>query len=51
MKVGWGEIGKVDGKRINGKNILVWGMIGMIVKGMIVVIKEYYKGKKKRKVN
>ena len=51
LTVGWGEIGTVAGQAINGANLFVCGIVGLIVTGLIVIITEYYTGTDKRPVN
>lgn len=51
MTVGWGDIGVVDGITINGWNLFICGLIGLVVTALIVVITEYYTGTNKRPVN
>lgn len=51
LTVGWGEIGIVAGQAINGANLFVCGIVGLIVTGLIVIITEYYTGTDKRPVN
>src|SRR3984885_3464478 len=48
--VGWGEIGTVAGKAVNGSSLFVCGLVGLAVTGLIVVITEYYTGTGKRPV-
>jgi K(+)-stimulated pyrophosphate-energized sodium pump len=48
--VGWGDIGTVAGKAVNGSSLFVCGLIGLVVTGLIVVITEYYTGTGKRPV-
>src|SRR5580693_1319427 len=48
--VGWGEIGTVAGKVVNGSSLFVCGLVGLAVTGLIVVITEYYTGTGKRPV-
>jgi K(+)-stimulated pyrophosphate-energized sodium pump len=48
--IGWGEIGKVEGMAITGKNLFYCGLIGLVVTGLIVWITEYYTGTGKRPV-
>ena len=48
--IGWGEIGKVAGMSITGKNLFICGILGLIVTGLIVWITEYYTGTGKRPV-
>ena len=47
---GWGEIGKVAGQSITGKNLFICGLVGLVVTGLIVWITEYYTGTGKRPV-
>src|ERR1044071_1405822 len=42
--IGWGEIGKVAGMSITGKNLFLCGILGLVVTGLIVWITEYYTG-------
>ncbi|MDN5926911.1 MAG: sodium-translocating pyrophosphatase [Hyphomicrobiales bacterium] len=57
LTIGWGDIGTVksltDGTDtvINGTDLFVCGLIGLVVTGLIVVITEYYTGTNKRPVN
>jgi len=51
LTIGWGDIGEVAGQTINGTNLFLCGLIGLIVTGLIVVITEYYTGTNKRPVN
>ncbi|WP_028034601.1 sodium-translocating pyrophosphatase [Chelativorans sp. J32] len=51
LTIGWGDIGTVNGITINGTNLFVCGLVGLIVTGLIVVITEYYTGTNKRPVN
>lgn len=51
MTIGWGDIGVVSGQTINGMNLFICGLVGLIVTGLIVVITEYYTGTNKRPVN
>jgi K(+)-stimulated pyrophosphate-energized sodium pump len=48
--IGWGEIGKVAGMSITGKNLFICGVLGLVVTGLIVWITEYYTGTGKRPV-
>src|SRR6185295_7396121 len=48
--IGWGEIGKVAGMSITGKNLFLCGILGLVVTGLIVWITEYYTGTGKRPV-
>ena len=48
--IGWGEIGKVAGMSITGKNLFFCGILGLVVTGLIVWITEYYTGTGKRPV-
>ncbi len=48
--IGWGEIGKVAGMSIIGKNLFFCGILGLVVTGLIVWITEYYTGTGKRPV-
>ena len=50
LVVGWGEIGVVAGKTVNGWALFICGLVGLIVTGLIVVITEYYTGSGKRPV-
>jgi len=51
LTIGWGDIGTVNGITVNGTNLFVCGLVGLIVTGLIVVITEYYTGTNKRPVN
>ena len=51
LTVGWGEIGEVAGKTIEGRYLFYCGLIGLVVTGLIVIITEYYTGTNKRPVN
>ncbi|MCR9124144.1 MAG: sodium-translocating pyrophosphatase [Phyllobacteriaceae bacterium] len=51
LTVGWGEIGEVAGKTIQGRYLFYCGLIGLVVTGLIVIITEYYTGTNKRPVN
>jgi K(+)-stimulated pyrophosphate-energized sodium pump len=48
--IGWGEIGKVAGMVITGKNLFICGILGLVITGLIVWITEYYTGTGKRPV-
>jgi K(+)-stimulated pyrophosphate-energized sodium pump len=48
--VGFGDIGTVSGREINGANLFVCGIIGLVVTGLIVWITEYYTATGKRPV-
>jgi K(+)-stimulated pyrophosphate-energized sodium pump len=48
--IGWGEIGKVAGMAITGKNLFICGILGLVITGLIVWITEYYTGTGKRPV-
>jgi K(+)-stimulated pyrophosphate-energized sodium pump len=48
--VGWGEIGVVAGKPVNGGSLFICGIVGLIITALIVVITEYYTGTGKRPV-
>ncbi len=51
LTIGWGDIGMVAGAVVNGTNLFICGVIGLIVTALIVVITEYYTGTNKRPVN
>ncbi len=56
LTIGFGDVGTVEslsGERfvINGFNLFLCGIVGLIVTGLIVVITEYYTGTDKRPVN
>ncbi len=57
LTIGWGEVGSVKSLSggadtvINGTDLFVCGLVGLIVTGLIVVITEYYTGTNKRPVN
>jgi K(+)-stimulated pyrophosphate-energized sodium pump len=57
LTIGWGDVGTVKALTggaetvINGTDLFVCGVIGLIVTGLIVVITEYYTGTNKRPVN
>ena len=50
LVVGWGEIGVVAGKSVDGWALFICGLVGLVVTGLIVVITEYYTGTGKRPV-
>jgi K(+)-stimulated pyrophosphate-energized sodium pump len=56
LTIGWGDVGTVKSLTggadtvINGTDLFVCGLIGLIVTGLIVVITEYYTGTGKRPV-
>jgi K(+)-stimulated pyrophosphate-energized sodium pump len=51
MTIGWGDVALADGRVINGMNLFICGVVGLIVTGLIVIITEYYTGTNKRPVN
>ncbi|HET7411309.1 MAG TPA: sodium/proton-translocating pyrophosphatase, partial [Pararhizobium sp.] len=57
LTIGWGDIGAVhsvvsgEPLTINGTDLFICGIIGLVVTGLIVVITEYYTGTNKRPVN
>ncbi|MGN6769722.1 MAG: sodium-translocating pyrophosphatase [Rhizobiaceae bacterium] len=57
LTIGWGDVGTVKSLTggadtiINGTDLFVCGLIGLVVTGLIVVITEYYTGTNKRPVN
>ena len=51
MTIGWGDIGTVGSITVNGTNLFICGLVGLVVTGLIVVITEYYTGTNKRPVN
>ncbi|MGN6464681.1 MAG: sodium-translocating pyrophosphatase [Rhizobiaceae bacterium] len=57
LTIGWGDVGTVKSLTggtdtvVNGTDLFVCGLIGLIVTGLIVVITEYYTGTNKRPVN
>src|SRR5690606_5253289 len=51
MTIGWGDITLASGEVLNGTNLFICGLIGLVVTGLIVVITEYYTGTNKRPVN
>ena len=55
LTIGWGNVGTVktlggSDLVINGTNLFVCGIVGLIVTGLIVIITEYYTGTGKRPV-
>ncbi len=51
LTVGWGTIGTANGGTpIEGSQLFLCGLIGLLVTGLIVVITEYYTGTGKRPV-
>jgi len=57
LTIGWDDVGTVKSLTggadtvINGTDLFVCGLIGLVVTGLIVVITEYYTGTNKRPVN
>jgi K(+)-stimulated pyrophosphate-energized sodium pump len=57
LTIGWGDVGTVKSLTggadtvINGTDLFVCGLIGLVVTGLIVVITEYYTGTNKRPAN
>jgi K(+)-stimulated pyrophosphate-energized sodium pump len=51
LTIGWGDISLANGSVINGTNLFICGIIGLVVTALIVVITEYYTGTDKRPVN
>ncbi|RLQ87315.1 sodium-translocating pyrophosphatase [Notoacmeibacter ruber] len=56
LTIGFGDVGTVESLAgeefvINGFNLFLCGIVGLIVTGLIVVITEYYTGTDKRPVN
>jgi K(+)-stimulated pyrophosphate-energized sodium pump len=51
LTIGWGDITLANGDVLNGTNLFVCGLVGLMVTGLIVVITEYYTGTNKRPVN
>ncbi|MBN9068441.1 MAG: sodium/proton-translocating pyrophosphatase, partial [Rhizobiales bacterium] len=57
LTIGWADVGTVKSLTggadtvINGTDLFVCGLIGLVVTGLIVVITEYYTGTNKRPVN
>src|SRR5690606_32241261 len=51
LTIGWGDVTQASGEVLNGTNLFICGLIGLIVTGLIVVITEYYTGTNKRPVN
>jgi K(+)-stimulated pyrophosphate-energized sodium pump len=57
LTIGWNDVGTVKSLTggadtvINGTDLFVCGLIGLVVTGLIVVITEYYTGTNKRPVN
>jgi K(+)-stimulated pyrophosphate-energized sodium pump len=51
LTIGWGDIGTVGSITVNGTNLFICGLVGLVVTGLIVVITEYYTGTNKRPVN
>ncbi|MCP1198454.1 sodium-translocating pyrophosphatase [Notoacmeibacter sp. MSK16QG-6] len=56
LTIGFGDVGTVEtlageNLTLNGLNLFLCGVIGLIVTGLIVVITEYYTGTDKRPVN
>jgi K(+)-stimulated pyrophosphate-energized sodium pump len=49
LTVGWGDFGK-EGAMVNGTNMFLCALVGLIVTALIVVITEYYTGTGKRPV-
>ncbi len=47
---GWGVLGKANGVDVTGSALFVFGVIGLVVTGLIVWITEYYTGTGKRPV-
>ena len=50
MTIGWGDVGAGEAM-VNGTNLFICGLIGLLVTALIVVITEYYTGTNKRPVN
>ncbi|CAG0956463.1 MAG: sodium-translocating pyrophosphatase [Rhizobiaceae bacterium] len=50
MTIGWGDVGSGE-SMVNGTNLFICGLIGLLVTALIVVITEYYTGTNKRPVN
>ncbi|WP_274629318.1 sodium-translocating pyrophosphatase [Arvimicrobium flavum] len=50
LTIGWGDIG-AGAHLVNGFNLFICGLIGLVVTALIVVITEYYTGTNKRPVN
>ncbi|HVW55874.1 MAG TPA: sodium-translocating pyrophosphatase [Rhizobiaceae bacterium] len=55
LSIGWGDVGTVktlagNNLVINGTDLFVCGIVGLIVTGLIVIITEYYTGTGKRPV-
>ncbi|WP_114389269.1 sodium-translocating pyrophosphatase [Notoacmeibacter marinus] len=56
LTIGFGDVGTVEtlageSLTLNGFNLFLCGIVGLIVTGLIVVITEYYTGTDKRPVN
>ncbi|PSM17039.1 MULTISPECIES: sodium-translocating pyrophosphatase [Nitratireductor] len=51
LTIGWGDLALANGTTVNGTNLFVCGVVGLVVTGLIVVITEYYTGTNKRPVN
>ena len=51
FSIGWGDLTTTNGAVLNGTNLFICGIIGLIVTALIVVITEYYTGTNKRPVN
>ena len=51
LTIGWGDITLANGEVLNGTNLFICGLVGLLVTGLIVVITEYYTGTNKRPVN
>jgi K(+)-stimulated pyrophosphate-energized sodium pump len=50
LTIGWGDVGGEE-NMVNGTNLFICGLLGLLVTGLIVVITEYYTGTNKRPVN
>ena len=51
MTIGWGDFAAADGTVLNGTNLFLCGILGLIVTALIVWITEYYTATNKRPVN
>ncbi|MFP1633128.1 sodium-translocating pyrophosphatase [Zhengella sp. ZM62] len=51
LSIGWGDLTTTNGTVLNGTNLFICGIVGLIVTALIVVITEYYTGTNKRPVN
>ncbi len=51
LTIGWGDIALASGSTVNGTNLFICGLTGLVVTALIVVITEYYTGTNKRPVN